>query len=46
MIQHMLDNAYRQGMAQGERNMAAKVIGRCNEIERRAAERRKADRRE
>lgn len=46
IIQAMLDNAFRQGIALGERNMAAKVIGRLNEVERRSAERRRTDRRE
>lgn len=46
ILDAMLMNAYRQGIAQGEQNMAAKVINHCNEIERRLAERRKADRRE
>jgi hypothetical protein len=41
----MLMNAYRQGIAQGERNMAAKVVRQINEVERRVAERRLADRR-
>lgn len=45
MIQAMMLNAYRQGIAQGERNMTAKVITRCNDLERRAVERRRGERR-
>jgi hypothetical protein len=45
IVDAMLMNAYRQGIAQGERNMAVKVVRQINEAERRVAERRMADRR-
>lgn len=45
MLDAMIMNAYRQGIAQGERNMAAKVIRQINDVERRVSDRRAADRR-
>ena len=45
LLEGMLMNAYRQGIAQGEQNMAAKVISRCQELDRRSVERRRGERR-
>jgi hypothetical protein len=45
LLDAMLMNAYRQGIAQAERNMAVKVIKQINKTEHRVAERRTADRR-
>ncbi len=41
----MLLNAYRMGIAQGESNMAARVLHNLNDLDHRSAERRTADRR-
>lgn len=46
ILDAMVMNAYRMGLAQGEQNMAAKIIANLNETERRSAERRAGDRRQ
>jgi hypothetical protein len=45
MLQAMLMNAYRQGLLQGEKNMAARIIRTLDQHERRFMERRVGERR-